>query len=152
MGPAALDLDQFADPPEPAAARVGFPLRTRVANIPMVAQGRVVDEAPESGYCQAPTLLRDVLRHPSAGAGKKCSGRCWPPLSFSSEDEAVSLANATRIRPRGRRCGRATDRASSAWPVASTSGQVFINNYGAGGGVELPFSGVKTRATAAKEL
>ena len=26
---------------------------------------------------------------------------------------------------------------------AIASGQVFINNYGAGGGVELPFGGVK---------
>ena len=26
---------------------------------------------------------------------------------------------------------------------AIRSGQVFINNYGAGGGVELPFGGVK---------
>jgi aldehyde dehydrogenase (NAD+) len=27
---------------------------------------------------------------------------------------------------------------------AVKSGQVFINNYGAGGGVELPFGGVKS--------
>ena len=26
---------------------------------------------------------------------------------------------------------------------ALASGQVFVNNYGAGGGVELPFGGVK---------
>jgi aldehyde dehydrogenase (NAD+) len=29
-----------------------------------------------------------------------------------------------------------------AWRARSAAGQVFINNYGAGGGVELPFGGV----------
>ena len=28
------------------------------------------------------------------------------------------------------------------WPGALRAGQVFVNNYGAGGGVELPFGGV----------
>ena len=32
----------------------------QVAEIPMVAQGQIVDEAPEGGFYQAPTLLRDV--------------------------------------------------------------------------------------------
>ena len=34
-------------------------------------------------------------------------------------------------------------RGSCAWPARFASGQVFVNNYGAGGGVELPFGGVK---------
>ena len=40
-----------------------------------------------------------------------------------------------------RASGRATAGARCASP-ALRSGQVFINNYGAGGGVELPFGGV----------
>ncbi len=39
--------------------------------------------------------------------------------------------------------GRATADASSGWRARVRSGQVFVNNYGAGGGVELPFGGVK---------
>ncbi len=34
-------------------------------------------------------------------------------------------------------------RASCAWPSAIKAGQVFVNNYGAAGGVELPFGGYK---------
>ena len=39
--------------------------------------------------------------------------------------------------------GRATAAGSCAWRARCESGQVFVNNYGAGGGVELPFGGVK---------
>ena len=39
--------------------------------------------------------------------------------------------------------GRATAGGSCAWRARSARGQVFVNNYGAGGGVELPFGGVK---------
>ena len=42
-----------------------------------------------------------------------------------------------------RRSGRATDRVRRASPKRIRSGQVFINCYGAGGGVELPFGGVR---------
>ena len=38
--------------------------------------------------------------------------------------------------------GRATAAGSCAGAGLRT-GQVFVNNYGAGGGVELPFGGVK---------
>ncbi len=36
----------------------------------------------------------------------------------------------------------ATARGRCGWRSGSRAGQVFVNNYGAGGGVELPFGGV----------
>ena len=38
--------------------------------------------------------------------------------------------------------GPATAAAPCGWRARVHAGQVFINNYGAGGGVELPFGGV----------
>ena len=38
--------------------------------------------------------------------------------------------------------GRATSAARTASPRASAPGQVFVNSYGVGGGVELPFGGM----------
>lgn len=64
-------------------------------------------------------------------------------MRFKDEDEAVELANATRF---GLAAGIWTADGARQFRMARRvrSGQVFINNYGAGGGVELPFGGVKS--------
>jgi len=64
-------------------------------------------------------------------------------MSFTDEADAVRLANATEY---GLVAGVWTESGSRAMRMARAvkSGQVFINNYGAGGGVELPFGGVKS--------
>ena len=114
----------------------------QVANIPMVAQGQVVDEAPETGFYQAPTLLRDVpVDHRLAQ--EEVFGPVLASMSFRDEDHAVELANATRF---GLVTGIWTRDGGRQLRMARRvrSGQVFINNYGAGGGVELPFGGVKS--------
>jgi aldehyde dehydrogenase (NAD+) len=63
-------------------------------------------------------------------------------MSFADEDEALSLANGTQY---GLVAGIWTRDGARQMRLARRlrSGQVFINNYGAGGGVELPFGGVK---------
>jgi aldehyde dehydrogenase (NAD+) len=63
-------------------------------------------------------------------------------MPFEDEDEAVKLANGT---PFGLVSGVWTRDGARQFRMAKRikSGQVFINNYGAGGGVELPFGGVK---------
>jgi aldehyde dehydrogenase (NAD+) len=112
------------------------------AGIARVAQGQVVDEAPESGFYQAPVLLRDVpVTHRLAQ--EEVFGPVLAAMSFRNEDHAVELANATQF---GLVAGVWTRDGARQLRMARKvrSGQVFINNYGAGGGVELPFGGVKS--------
>jgi aldehyde dehydrogenase (NAD+) len=143
VGPAAMDLDLGPLIRQSQQQRVwDFLSDAQVAGIPMVAQGRIVDEAPETGYYQAPTLLRDVpVDHRLAQ--EEVFGPVLAAMSFRDEDEAVELANATRF---GLVAGVWTRDGARQFRLAKRirSGQVFINNYGAGGGVELPFGGVKS--------
>ena len=108
----------------------------------MVAQGKVVDEAPESGFYQAPTLLRDVPMEHRLNQDE-VFGPVLCAMSFKDEAHAVELANATQF---GLVAGVWTQDGARQFRMAKSlrCGQVFINNYGAGGGVELPFGGVKS--------
>ena len=143
VGPAILDLDVGPLIRQSQQQRVwDFLSDAQVAGIPMVAQGQIVDEAPETGFYQAPTLLRDVpVTHRLAQ--DEVFGPVLSAMSFRDEDHAVELANATRF---GLVAGVWTRDGARQFRMAKRgrSGQVFINNYGAGGGVELPFGGVKS--------
>ncbi len=143
VGPAILDLDVGPLIRASQQQRVwDFLSDAQVAGIPMVAQGQVVDEAPETGYYQAPTLLRDVpVTHRLAQ--EEVFGPVLSAMSFRDEDHAVELANATKF---GLVAGVWTRDGGRQFRMARRvqSGQVFVNNYGAGGGVELPFGGVKS--------
>ncbi|SFN18439.1 aldehyde dehydrogenase family protein [Variovorax sp. OV329] len=143
VGPAAMDLDVGPLIRQSQQQRVwDFLSDAHAANIPMVAQGVVVDEAPDSGFYQAPTLLRDVpVAHRLAQ--EEVFGPVLAAMQFADEDEAVALANATQF---GLVAGVWTENGARQFRMAKRlrSGQVFINNYGAGGGVELPFGGVKS--------
>ena len=105
------------------------------------AQGQIVDEAPGEGFYQAPVLLDNV----PATHKLSCEEIFGPVLvvtSFSSEGEALSMANDSDY---GLIAGVWTADGARQMRLARKlrAGQVFINNYGAGGGVELPFGGVK---------
>ncbi len=143
VGPAAMDLDVGPLIRQSQQQRVwDFLSDAQVAGIAMVAQGSVVDEAPESGFYQAPTLLRDVpITHRLSQ--EEIFGPVLCAIKFTDEDHAIQLANATRF---GLVAGVWTRDGSRQMRMAKRlqSGQVFINNYGAGGGVELPFGGVKS--------
>ena len=62
--------------------------------------------------------------------------------AFDSDRDAIALANAT---PYGLVAGVWTRDLSRAHRVAAgiRAGQIFVNSYGVGGGVELPFGGMK---------
>jgi aldehyde dehydrogenase (NAD+) len=143
VGPAVMDLDVGPLIRASQQQRVwDFLSDAHVAGIPTVAQGQVVDEAPETGYYQAPTLLRDVpVEHRLAQ--EEVFGPVLAAMSFQDEEQAAAMANAT---PFGLVAGIWTRDGGRQLRMARRvrSGQVFINNYGAGGGVELPFGGVKS--------
>ena len=143
VGPASMDLNLGPLIRASQQQRVwDFLSDAQVAGIPMVAQGLIVDEAPETGFYQAPTLLADVpVNHRIAQ--EEVFGPVLCAMPFEDEDEAVYLANATQF---GLVAGLWTRDGARQFRVAKRlrSGQVFINNYGAGGGVELPFGGVKS--------
>jgi len=63
-------------------------------------------------------------------------------IAFDGETEALAVANGTAF---GLVAGVWTRDGSRALRMARKlkCGQVFVNNYGAGGGIELPFGGVK---------
>ncbi len=109
------------------------------ANIPVMAQGLVVPEAPETGYYQAPMLLRDVPPTHRL-AQQEVFGPLLAAMPFDGEAEALALANGT---PYGLVAAVWTRDGARQLRLARAlkAGQVFINNYGAGGGVELPFGG-----------
>ena len=143
VGPAAMDLDVGPLIRQSQQQRVwDFLSDAQVAGIPMVAQGVVVDEAPEGGFYQAPTLLRDVPVGRRL-AQEEVFGPVLSAMAFQDEDHAVELDNATQF---GLVAGIWTRDGARQFRMAKRvhSGQVFINNYGAGGGVELPFGGVKS--------
>jgi aldehyde dehydrogenase (NAD+) len=142
-GPAGLDLDLGPLIRASQLERVsGFLHQARADGIETVAQGQVVAQAPSGGYYQAPVLLRDVpVDHRLAQ--EEVFGPVLSAMAFDDEDHAVALANATDF---GLVAGVWTRDGARQLRMARRirSGQVFINNYGAGGGVELPFGGVKS--------
>ncbi|MDO5624794.1 MAG: aldehyde dehydrogenase family protein [Pseudomonadota bacterium] len=140
VGPAALNLDVGPLIRQSQQQRVwDFLSDAQSAGIPLVAQGTVVDEAPDTGFYQAPVLLADVpVDH--RVAQEEVFGPVLCAMPFEGEDHAVQLANATAF---GLVAGVWTADGARQFRMARRvrSGQVFINNYGAGGGVELPFGG-----------
>ena len=120
----------------------GFLDQAKADGIATVAQGQIARGVPKGGFYQAPILLRDVpVMHRLAQ--EEVFGPVLSAMAFSDEDHAVEMANATEF---GLVAGIWTRDGGRQFRMAKRvrSGQVFINNYGAGGGVELPFGGVKS--------
>lgn len=142
VGPSQLDLDCGPLINAKQQQRVwDFLSDAQHDGIAMAAHGEVVAEAPQAGFYQVPTLLRDVPPTHRL-AREEVFGPVLAAMPFDDEADAIRLANGTDF---GLVAGVWTRDGARQFRIARKvrSGQVFINNYGAGGGVELPFGGTK---------
>ncbi|MEQ1595325.1 MAG: aldehyde dehydrogenase family protein [Casimicrobium sp.] len=143
VGPAASDLDVGPLIRANQLERVNaFLANAASSGLRVIAQGSIATDAPATGFYAKPTLVADV----PVDAPLACDevfGPVLAAMSFKDEADAVRIANATEY---GLVAGVWTENGACAMRMARAvkSGQVFINNYGAGGGVELPFGGVKS--------
>lgn len=117
----------------------GFIDQARADGIPVIAEGEIADGVSDDGYFVKPTVFGPVPRANSI-ASEEVFGPVLTVLPFEDEADAVRLANATdyglvaAVWTRdGARQMRLVKRIRS--------GQVFVNCYGAGAGIELPFGG-----------
>ncbi len=141
-GPHERDLDLGAMVTAKQQARVrAFVAEAREAGVPVLAEGRVAEDAPEGGFYVAPALFGPVPRD-ALIAREEVFGPVLALMPFEDEADAIALANATDY---GLVAGIWTGNANRSMRVARAMrcGQVFINGFGAAGGIELPFGGVK---------
>ncbi|MGJ8555642.1 MAG: aldehyde dehydrogenase family protein, partial [Sulfitobacter geojensis] len=109
------------------------------SDLEVAARGEIMADAPKGGAYVAPTLFTGVSAD-HVLAQDEIFGPVQVVIPFDTEEEAVQIANGT-----------AYGLVASVWSANGArqmrlakqlrAGQVFLNNYGAGGGVELPFGG-----------
>jgi len=113
----------------------------RSDNIPLIASGRIDEEADPAGYFVTPSLFGPVPESNSL-AHEEVFGPVLSVQPFEDESDAIRIANSTEYglvayiwtRDGGRQLRLAKN---------VQCGQVFVNGPGAFGNVELPFGGVK---------
>jgi aldehyde dehydrogenase (NAD+) len=142
VGPALDDLD--IGPVISARQREivqGYLDVVKHSGLHIAAQAPLPATLPPGGCWVAPTLVADV--NPGHRiAQEEIFGPVQAVIPFDGERESLTIANGT---PFGLVAGVWTRDGSRALRMARKlqCGQVFVNNYGAGGGIELPFGGVK---------
>jgi aldehyde dehydrogenase (NAD+) len=119
----------------------GYLAPSILGNLSVTAQSTIVSDAPRGGYYVNAALVAGVPKEHRL-SHEEIFGPVQVVTAFDTEEEAIEMANGTEYglvagvwtRDGGRQLRLAR---------AIEAGQVFVNNYGAGGGVELPFGGVK---------
>lgn len=111
------------------------------ADAPLVARGTVGTGVPKDGFYVAPAIFGPCDPN-SRIAQEEVFGPVLCIIPFDDESDAIEIANGTDyglVAAIWTRDGGRQHRMAKAMRC----GQVFINGYGAGGGVELPFGGIR---------
>ena len=109
------------------------------SDLTIAAQGQIAPDAPTGGHYVAPTLIGGG-HSAHRLAQEEIFGPAQIVIPFEDEEDAIRIANGTDY-------GLVASVWSESGPRTMRlakrlrAGQVFLNNYGAGGGVELPFGG-----------
>jgi aldehyde dehydrogenase (NAD+) len=142
VGPALDDLDvgPLISKRQQDIVR-GYLSLVQDSGLRVAAQASLPTDLPTGGCYVAPTLVAGVDASHRL-AQEEIFGPVQAVIAFDDEAHALKIANGTAF---GLVAGVWTRDGSRALRLARKlqCGQVFINNYGAGGGIELPFGGVK---------
>jgi len=142
IGPGLADADLGPLISAKQRDRVAALVRTGTGEADLVTGGGAPDD-PElgGGFFFRPTLF-DHVPPEAVIAQEEIFGPVLAVTPFRTDDEAVALANGTDY---GLVAALWTGDVGRAHRLAGDiqAGQVFVNTYGAGGGIELPFGGRK---------
>jgi aldehyde dehydrogenase (NAD+) len=142
VGSPDMDLDVGPVISGAQKARIeGFLARAEKNGGSRLAQGKIVEGLPTGGFYVPPAMYQPEARG-SEIAREEVFGPILAALPFDNEADAVALANDTEY---GLIAGVWSNDGSRALRVARgiRAGQVYVNAFGAGGGIELPFGGTK---------
>ena len=119
----------------------GFFSRAEENGIPVLATGQIANGVPDGGFFVAPRIYGPVPRANEL-ARDEVFGPVLAVLPFEDERDAVRLANGTDYGLMAAVWSLDGNRAIRV-SRGIKAGQVYINSFGAGGGIELPFGGMK---------